>query len=566
MRRPLAGWWVGVLVAAGALVSGPGLLRAADESALAGNWKVIVLSGGQELTVWLIRIETKDGKDAAEILSTSFPRFKDSKVTKFRADDKSVHLVFAASGTTFDVSAHVPRGEKKPKKLLGSVSFGGQREFALMERTDVKKLPEDVQKNVVKSPAIDAFNKANRAEDADKDKAFVEIVKKYPSDPIAYYAAMQRLNLLTAKEAKDTPLRTRAEEAVKMASHYGPEMKAQAQMQVAQALLRSDKGAAVAADFARQAEKALPASAPAAQRQGVMKVLASALRKAGKDDEVKKVEQQIAELDEVLDKEYLKTAVPFKPKPYPGRKGKNERVVVVELFTGAQCPPCVAADVAFDALLKRYKPDEVVLLQYHLHIPGPDALTNKASEDRAKFYNVEYTPFLLVDGKQLENVGGPKAFGKQMYEKVHKAVDKQLEEKADGRIKLTAKRDGDDVKLSADVSGLKNAGEDLRLRFVLVEDNARYVGRNGQRFHHHVVRALPGGAKGFALKEKSDKPTATVNLKELHKSLGDYLAKMRFGPDQRPVGLKHLKAVALIQNDKTKEIVQAAQVDVPAAK
>ena len=50
--------------------------------------------------------------------------------------------------------------------------------------------------------------------------------------------------------------------------------------------------------------------------------------------------------------------------------------VLVELFTGAECPPCVAADLAFDALGKTYKPTDVVLLEYHLHIPGPDALTN----------------------------------------------------------------------------------------------------------------------------------------------------------------------------------------------
>ena len=52
------------------------------------------------------------------------------------------------------------------------------------------------------------------------------------------------------------------------------------------------------------------------------------------------------------------------------------KVAVLELFTGAQCPPCVAADVAFDALEKSYKHTDLILLQYHMHIPGPDPLTN----------------------------------------------------------------------------------------------------------------------------------------------------------------------------------------------
>ena len=58
-------------------------------------------------------------------------------------------------------------------------------------------------------------------------------------------------------------------------------------------------------------------------------------------------------------------------------------MALVELFTGAQCPPCVAADIAFDAeAVKSYKAADVVLLQYHLHIPGPDPLTNADSEKR----------------------------------------------------------------------------------------------------------------------------------------------------------------------------------------
>ena len=40
------------------------------------------------------------------------------------------------------------------------------------------------------------------------------------------------------------------------------------------------------------------------------------------------------------------------------------------------------------------------------------------------------------------------------------------------------------------MADLKKTGEKVRLRFVLVEDVARYVGGNGQRLHHHVVRAL----------------------------------------------------------------------------
>ncbi len=36
------------------------------------------------------------------------------------------------------------------------------------------------------------------------------------------------------------------------------------------------------------------------------------------------------------------------------------------------------------------------------------------------------------------------------------------------------------------------------LRFVLAEDRIRYTGGNGLRYHHMVVRAIPGGARSVA--------------------------------------------------------------------
>jgi hypothetical protein len=57
-----------------------------------------------------------------------------------------------------------------------------------------------------------------------------------------------------------------------------------------------------------------------------------------------------------------------------------------------------------------------------------------------------------------------------------------------------------------------------------------------------------------------------VNLDELKKSLVKYLDEFveRRGPfpkPQRPLALKNLKVIALVQNDKTGEILQAAQAD-----
>ncbi len=58
----------------------------------------------------------------------------------------------------------------------------------------------------------------------------------------------------------------------------------------------------------------------------------------------------------------------------------------MELFTGTQCSACVAADVAFGALEQTYKPNELALIQYHMHIPGPIPLANAETQERWDYY------------------------------------------------------------------------------------------------------------------------------------------------------------------------------------
>ncbi len=93
---------------------------------------------------------------------------------------------------------------------------------------------------------------------------------------------------------------------------------------------------------------------------------------------------------------------------------------------------------------------------------------------------------------------------------------------------------------------------------------------------------MPGGSAGFALKEANSKQTATVDQAELKKQLAAYLeeaykkrpppdregmaSRRPFPSDKQPLDLKNLKVVALVQDDKTGEILQAAEVDLGAGK
>ena len=302
----------------------------------------------------------------------------------------------------------------------------------------------------------------------------------------------------------------------------------------------------------------------------ILKILAAALRKSGQAEQAATLQPRIDKLEATLDAEFVKNAVPFKTKASAGRSGDSNRIALVELFTGAHCPACVAADIAFDALLRTYKPSDVVFLQYHLHAHGPDPLTNADSEKRASYYGVSGAPTIYLNGLEGPAAGGPKPEGRQSYIELEPKISGELNSGTKTKLELTAQRKSDTIDISADVSGLESTGDKVRLRFVVVQDTVRYPGQNGQPLHHHVVRAFPGGVEGAKLDKAQSKHTAQVRVAEMAKSLNDYLdmasAKRPFPDDERALDLKHLKIVAFIQNDDDKKVIQAAQVDVEEAK
>ena len=329
------------------------------------------------------------------------------------------------------------------------------------------------------------------------------------------------------------------------------------------------------------AEIALPYALAAANAPGLsaenraksLKILSGVQRKLGKTADADASQNEVTKLETVIDAEYRKSVPPFKPEPYAGRKDKaNDRVVVLELFTGAECPPCVAADVAFDALTKSYPDKDVALLQYHLHIPGPDPLTNPDAVARFEYYGKKFedafggTPSAAFDGKPAAGGGGPMKAGKQKYDDFTEVLNKDLETKATATIAGSAKRDGDMLTGTIEV-GVKDPGEGIKLRLVLVEDEVKYVGGNGLRFHHHVVRGMLGTAQGVPVKSlPGGKYELKASVKDVREKLAKYLADYEggFPNPEKPLDLKGLKLVALVQDDGSGAILQAKVMELEA--
>ena len=305
----------------------------------------------------------------------------------------------------------------------------------------------------------------------------------------------------------------------------------------------------------------------------------SALALGGRvpDDTRKKTEALLAktnpgdDLEALIDTKYNKlNAPPFAVMHYTKTANRSHRLLG-EVFTGAGCGPCVAADLAFDLMMERYKRDDFIVLMYHLHIPLPDPMTNLATIARGKFYTVNGVPSYAVDGKMPQAGGGGRDNTKFVYDRMNPTIEKRLEFAAEADLKLEATLDGNVIKTKATLEKFTGKATDLKLHLVLAEERLRYSGENGVRFHPMVVRSMAGeNANGFAVKADGTtgewKFDVAAISAELQKYIDEYESKpdrsepFKFKAKMHAINGNALTVVAFVQDEKTKNILQAASI------
>ncbi|HKV99689.1 MAG TPA: tetratricopeptide repeat protein [Vicinamibacterales bacterium] len=196
-----------------------------------------------------------------------------------------------------------------------------------------------------------------------------------------------------------------------------------------------------------------------------------------------------------LDKIYReKFPNPVKPEPYTpavAPKAAN-RIVLLEMFTGSGCGPCVSADLAMDAVMERYPPDAIVPVAYHANIPLPDPMVVPGGDGRREYYKVRGVPTFNIDGALGQLGGGARANTPGTYGNYILKIDKELAVPPAASINLSAIGEGELVSVTASVSKIATKSKDLRLHLLLVERELHYMGENGVRFHPMVVRAMAG--------------------------------------------------------------------------
>jgi hypothetical protein len=554
-----------------------------------GTWKLVVLAFGEDEFA-ILKVNRREGGTSATVVATQrmvVGNASDLKIDPITIDGDAITFALKTQAGSFQFLGRMATTGPDAGRILGTFTFRGEVYPARLERTQSNKVA-DLKPSSLSQEYVSA---ARERDLPAKIQKLREAIKKHQGSPTNYLFYGE---LVAAAEAAGMPAAQVGELThtwLKEAAPYGGTWLREVRQKALRSLGTAKPYAGLALELAEQGDKELDEEAGLEQKAAVVAILARSAKLAGRTDLAAEAEARSAKLEQRLDEEYHRKVPPFKPDKFAGRKKPGaDQVVLMEIFTGAQCPPCVAADVGFDGLLATYKPTEFVGLQYHLHIPGPDPLTNEDTVARQKYYDSDFegTPSTYFNGKSQAGGGGAMQGSQDKYREFREIIDRELETTREANIDLSATRAADQIEIKArasvtrkpgstgsakkngESSGSKGGGTGSkpRLRLALVEDSIRYVGNNQLRFHHNVVRALPGGPAGRDLTSGPGEVSIKVNLKDLRRGIEEYLsqrAKSRPFPGVLPeIALDHLSVVAFVQDDSDKRVLGAALVPVKA--
>jgi len=281
-----------------------------------------------------------------------------------------------------------------------------------------------------------------------------------------------------------------------------------------------------------------------------------------------------ADLDDTLDRMFRARAASFVPDHYVRPRGPDPaRVVLAELFTGAECEPCGNTDLAFASLAQRYDREAVALLVYHLTIGAPDPMVNADATVRARFYGATGSG-AVVDGVPVRSPGTA-ADPRTLAANYRQLIDPKLN--TPPQALLTGFRSHvEDGHLIISGEASLPATEGYRagrasLHLAIAQESVRYAAASGIRLHSFVVRKFVGSATGTRLNAAGTPLTVseTVDLAAVSAAQDAYASRLEqdWTANQQPdfrfknripgIDAAQLVVVAFVQDDQTREVLQA---------
>lgn len=592
------------------LLAGAKIFAQAD--VLEGRWLFqSVDEKGSKNPLFIAEILKKDSNFELVIAASSAP-FQVS-VEVFKVEGSSFELVMSGSDQSQRL---VFSGKAEAGLLTGKAKVSGMERDFIAEKTQLKSLKKQ---EPLGREDLEGFRKASQLKDPqEKIKALRFFLEMNPGSGYREAAHIEIFNTLLIINADPESVREAAETAVARASDPARVMNSIAYNLVSKGLLLD-----LAEDYSRKAVEKTSSGSPTrvlyldtlgwvlfhrGQLDEAGQYLEEALRRAPQQWEIAfhlaRVREATGQLETARDL-YLKTYVnsgklearqrleevlgklegsparlhalvdeEFAKKPAPFQAGKSritapQRTVLAELFTGSECLPCQASDLAFDGLLKHFNSEAVAVLEYHVHVPAPDPLANSDSLARAKYYEIGAAPAAVFGGRERRAGGGPSHMAGNIFGEYRALIEKQFNRPPGIKLVVEATRDGDQVAGHARIEFTNAAAplRPLRLRVALLEETVHYTGANGIHFHHHVVRKMLGGAQGFVIG-----PTGSLefpiqqNLLELESELQHYLEgyqteqKKNFRELIYTLDRNRLLVAAFVQDEQTKEVLNSVLV------
>jgi thiol-disulfide isomerase/thioredoxin len=253
--------------------------------------------------------------------------------------------------------------------------------------------------------------------------------------------------------------------------------------------------------------------------------------------------------------------LPYHPEPFKPSADWKGKAVLAEIFTGSECPPCVAADLGFDGLLEAYPAKFLAVLEYHLPIPRPDPMMNQTTQLRQEYYGVNSTPTVVIDGDKKIVGGGGRGSSESKFKQYKSEIDARVNAAPPVVLKAKAVFSGDAVRIECE---FENPGPTIDVYVALVQGEETYKGSNGLTFHKMVVRGIAVFPQGIR--------SATFDLAKSEQNADQYLTDFentntrfqgfKFPERHAKIARQGLRIVVFAQEKSTKKILNAVVADV----
>ncbi len=250
---------------------------------------------------------------------------------------------------------------------------------------------------------------------------------------------------------------------------------------------------------------------------------------------------------------------------YRAPDGKRPtRTVLAELFTGAHCKPCAAADLAFEGIDAHFRDAEVVVLQHHLPVPAVEPLVVPAAITRARALKIRGTPSVVVDGfERVNRLGGQASKAAERFATLRMVLERRLESSTPWRLGVDGTLDKGVVRMTATIEG--PADRTVTLRAYVAERTMLFPGGNGIVLHRWVTRHdLSDGGVAVAATDGARTIERSVSLDDILDIVDEHLDGVEDRTNQpfamRPdrVAERQLAVIAFLE-DASGRVVQAAR-------